>query len=172
MLELRLVEYKDNINIDNFCTLARDLYREYYYPVISNNTNKLLFFLNKTTIENEIKEQISQYYLIKYNNKDAGVLALQKYNSNTLHIAGIFLRKNYRKKGLGKKIIALLQIKAKTENYSYLRITPVIENKKLKIIFEKLGFEVQKEIARYFGDNIYVFENVMIKEIYANEKIS
>ena len=162
MFKLLKIKFRDDIKIERFCELAVPLYREYYIPLIGEiGAGELLNFLKPEIIKKEIKNNLYEYYLIEYDNKYTGVLILQ-IQEEILHISKIFILKRYRKKGIFRQIIEKLKSTLKERNLKKLKICIERNSKKLPYIISKFDFKKEKQIARYLGNKIYLYEDIYI----------
>ena len=160
MFKLIKIKQRDDIKIERFCELAKPLYIEYYTPLIAGvGVAELLNFLKIKIIKQEIKNNIYEYFLIEFEDRYAGILVLQA-QENVLHISKIFILKRYRKKGIFKNTIEELIKMLDKKGLSELKICVAKDDRKLPVIVSKLNFKKQKQIARYFGNNIYLYEDI------------
>lgn len=85
---------------------------------------------------NEIKEVIEYFFVSEENDKVVGCCALEIYNKKIAEIRSLVVEKEYREKGIGKKLISACLKKAKENNiYEVLSITDKIN------FFKKCGFD-------------------------------
>ncbi|MDD4984036.1 MAG: GNAT family N-acetyltransferase [Candidatus ainarchaeum sp.] len=111
-----------------------------------NNLEKIIFKdsyytkINYTLTHSKITEKD---YFINYNSKTIGTLSI----GNSIEFGGKFgigivgLKKEFRNKGIGKKVIILCKKFAKKEKETQIFLSvPLLDNETISI-FEKLGFK-------------------------------
>ncbi len=91
----------------------------------------------------ENKEEIIGYcLLINYWSNE--------YGGNILHIDELFIKQDYRSKGIGSQLIYQLA-KSKFADAVSLQLEVTPDNARAKKLYEKLGFKVRKNIAYEMG---------------------
>jgi RimJ/RimL family protein N-acetyltransferase len=115
----------------------------------------------------KIKEKKAIYLVITVNGKIMGGADIQKGPVTREHVGvlGIFLRKEIRAKGIGRRLMRrLIEESKKILKIKTIRLTTMSINKAAQRFFKKLGF---KEIGRikkgrkYYGR--YVDDVIMVK---------
>lgn len=93
--------------------------------------------------ENEIAQTILDYCMVKNENTIIACSFLQIHNKNLCEVRSLLVDENYRKKGLGKRIILFLIEKAKKMSLEKIMVLTYI-----KEVFLSVGFieEDKKEI--------------------------
>ncbi len=151
--------------IENFIEMSLLFIREFYSDILKEEDilSMLKFNQNKVILD-EIKRKIYNHYLIKYENEDIGILST-KENEDIANISQFFILKKFRNKKLSYKILEELKMILKEKDCKTLRITIPENNKKLEKIIQKLQFKKCETVARYMGDNIYIYENEFLQSI-------
>lgn len=93
--------------------------------------NNEFFFIDTTNREN--------LGMVRILNED--LLYWGKQNEKAKYIHSLVVKEKYNGKGLGIKIIQKIELKAKEDNYKYLRLDADSKNLKLCNYYEKIGFK-------------------------------
>lgn len=164
-MKLLKIKYRDEISIERFIAMAEPLYREYYAQFVDyDDAKRVIMLFEPEVVKKEIKEKRYSYYIIQKDFINVGILALEN-QGEILRIANISILKKYRKKGYAKEAIEKLCDFAREEGYKKLKICIEISNKKLPVIFQKLGFSKIKKIARYTGLSQFIYEDLYYMEL-------
>ncbi|WP_067032923.1 GNAT family N-acetyltransferase [Allomuricauda sp. CP2A] len=73
-----------------------------------------------------------------------------EYGGNILHIDELFIKEDYRSKGIGSQLIYQLA-KSKFANAVGLQLEVTPGNPRAKRLYEKLGFKIRKNMAYEMG---------------------
>ena len=143
------VKYNETTKIDKIIKMNALFLKEVYGKILPQEIiDELLKFNIQKVISSEIKEKSYTYYLID----DIGFLCLKENL-----ISKIFIYKSFRKQEFAFKTINYLK-----ESIKNLRITIPENSKKLLSIVERWGFKKSGNIARYIGNDTYIYENVFV----------
>ena len=82
-----------------------------------------------------------------------------------LNISRIFLNKDKRNQGYGRKIINLIKKEASKRNLKKLRICIPVDKEETSLIFTKLGFKKSHETAWYLGDDVFLYSYIYISDL-------
>ena len=143
-----------------YCSEFSNLFTKEYYLNIFQYDKIIEFceFNSPEIIAGNIKDKYDFYYIIKHNGEMSGYVLLNK-GDETLNISQIFILKRFRKQKLLSNIVEEIKNIAKTDDYIAVSIYIVEGKKALQKIFEKFGFSKKEKIAKYIGDNIYIYES-------------
>ena len=95
--------------------------------------------------EDEIAQSILDYCVIKHKDKIIACSFLQIHNKNLCEVRSLLVDEDYRKKGLGRKIIIFLIEKAKQ-----MSITKIMVLTYIKEVFLSIGFiQIDKKELPY-----------------------
>ena len=129
---------KDDLELLKAYKLATIL--DYAYDLPEEEINKITNYVNNT-----VSKQINDYKVIVLDNEKIGCLLLEKYTDGIL-LSEIYLDKNYRRKGIGTKILANV-----LNNNPIVYLWVYKENIKALNLYKKLGFKINKTTeTRYF----------------------
>ena len=82
-----------------------------------------------------------------------------------LFISKIFILQQYRKQGIGKEIITLAKKNAIDLGLKKLKVSISQDDKINQNIAEKLNFKFHKELGRFIGNNVVIFENCYLLDV-------
>lgn len=72
--------------------------------------------------------------------KAAGCIALRKITDDVCEMKRLYVRDNYRKMGIGRRLIDMVIEKAKELDYHYIRLDTLPTMKKAQELYSALGF--------------------------------
>lgn len=104
--------------------------------------------------EEEIRDNLSEYKLVIYNENVVATYALANYGDGKL-IDTLYVDRKYRNMGIGTKIINKILI----SNYETIYLWVYKSNEKAINLYKRLGFEIKDETETKF-----LMENKNIKE--------
>jgi GNAT superfamily N-acetyltransferase len=81
------------------------------------------------------------FYLVKHNGDFAGMGGLKKINEQEVEIKRIYVRPQFRRKGIGKVMMEKLLAKAKEFNYSTVRLASTSFMKSAHKLYKASGFK-------------------------------
>lgn len=118
---------------------AKDLFQQY--------AKSLSIDLSFQDFTNELKTIDKQYskpggaLLLAYDNNAAiGCVALRKFDSETAELKRMFIRPEYRKHKIGKKLLELITEIAKELNYKKMRLDTLPDMEQAQRIYKAHGF--------------------------------
>lgn len=86
-------------------------------------------------------DDIHDVYLAYDNDIPAGCVSFKKYDGESAEIKRVFVREQYRKSGIGRKLLTMLEADVRQKGYKYL----ILETGKLLTaamkLYHSLGFE-------------------------------
>ena len=138
---LKLVSVQSEKDLENI----RELFKEY--------ARSLGFYLDFQDFKKEFDELPGEYappdgclLLASYDTKIAGCVALRKMDENICEMKRLYVRKEFRGKGIGKELSVAIIDKAREIGYKYMRLDTVPAMKEAIALYQSLGF---KEIDPY-----------------------
>lgn len=108
-------------------------------------------------------EHCGNYFLIAEVEKQiAGYIVACPEKKDRLHIYSIAVKKHFRRKGIGEKLLKKLIKLAKKHGLKEVFLEVNVENTPAIKLYEKLGFKQTKRIKKYYSDGkdafIYVLD--------------
>jgi ribosomal protein S18 acetylase RimI-like enzyme len=123
----------------------RELFKEY--------AESLGFDLDFQNFEKEFSELPGEYappygclLLALYGEKIAGCIALRKFNTGICEMKRLYVRPEFRGKGIGKRLSTTIIKKAREIGYRVMRIDTIPTMTEANTLYKMLGF---KKIAPY-----------------------
>ena len=139
--------------------LAASIWNEYYISIISQE--QIDYMVNKfqspEAIENQIKGDCYQYYIIYHDSVPSGYISI-KPSGNELFLSKFYVIKEKRGTGLGRKGIEFISEKAKECGARTITLTVNKNNISSIKAYEKLGFVNGGPVVADIG-NGYVMDD-------------
>tara|TARA_A100001037_G_scaffold252391_1_gene236341 strand:- start:95 stop:544 length:450 start_codon:yes stop_codon:yes gene_type:complete len=128
--------------------LLFDLYRQFYK--YKSNLNASTQYIKDRIINKE-----SFIFLCFFRNQPAGFVQLyETFDSLNINkkliLYDLYVDKNYRRKGLGRKLMKTAKKFAKTKKIKLVELSTGINNKKAQSLYESLDYKRDKEYYNYF----------------------
>ena len=138
MIEITLANTSsDYLKIEE---LANIIWREHYIPIVGKP--QIDYMLDKYQSAKSISKQVSTgfyYFLVTFNKISVGYFSI-KQEEQSMFLSKIYILKNFRGKGIGKNVMAFIEMKTKAYNLNKIRLTVNINNLNSIKVYEKLGF--------------------------------
>lgn len=132
--------YDDNQRKRNYLDKIRELFKEY--------ANSLSFDLSLDDFEQDLANIPGKYtppdgniFLCSYEKQIAGCVALRSINSYIGEMKRLYVRPEFRGKGIGKTLILLIIKEATKNGYTKLFLHTLAEMKTPIALYHKLGFQ-------------------------------
>ena len=100
---------------------------------------------------NDIENKFIAFYVGLKDDTVIGTVALKKFDHDTAELKSLYLRKEYRGRGYGKRLLDTVIRKAREEGFRYLVLDSMSKYKAALGLYESIGFV---PIDRY-NDNTY-----------------
>jgi ribosomal protein S18 acetylase RimI-like enzyme len=164
---LNIEEVLTNEQIIQLVDLAKDIWEEYYTPIIG--AKQVEYMLENFQSEKVVKEQITEgynYYSILQDGKIGGYMAtITNEEEKSIMLSKLYVAASSRKLGLGLEMLNFLEDKSKKQNLKILRLTVNKYNTNSINWYLKMGFinkeSVVKDIGGGFVMDDYVLEKVL-----------
>ena len=147
-------------DIRNCVALAKEIWIDHYTSLIGEA--QVEYMLNKFQSFEAVKEQISEgfnYYLV---DRSKGYFSYFP-EGDSLFISKLYIHRDYRRQGLGKKAVNFIINKATGKNS--LKLTVNRDNLNSVEVYKKLGFNISEEVDFDIGCSFYMNDYVMIKSL-------
>lgn len=146
--------------------LAQEIWPENYIKILSQE--QISYMMEMMYSTDVIRDQMLngvEFFLISYENKNIGYLALEKEYKfiNDLYIHKIYLLKEMQRKGIGKEIMRQIFEKAIQQRLNSVSLNVNRFNNAVKF-YEKMGFDIeyQEDIDIGMG---YLMEDYVMRKI-------
>ena len=154
-----------NTDIDNVVQLADSIWREHYIPIVGKP--QIDYMLENFQSASAISEQIEngyEYYLMLYNEKEVGYLAILQ-EKLALFLSKIYVLKSFRGLKIGKQAMAFIETKARTYQKSEIRLTVNIHNINSIEAYTKLGFRNAGPQVTDIGSGFIMDDYLLVKTV-------
>lgn len=163
--EVQFSQVNNPTRIQCVVKLADTIWREHYTPIIGKA--QVDYMLDNFQSSEAIEQQISlgmEYVLIDYKNLPVGYLAFEK-REKELFLSKIYLLREFRGKGLGKKAMTYVYKKAQEQKCSQISLTVNKNNKRSITAYEGMGFEKGTALILDIGGGFVMDDYKMVKEL-------
>jgi ribosomal protein S18 acetylase RimI-like enzyme len=111
------------------------------------NDLKIYFDIHKYDIENEnLNEKYglpnNRLYIAYFDNQAAGCIALNQINENECEIKQLYIRPQFRNKGIARALTELIIHDAKQIGYKYILLETMPALKTARKLYEDMGFYI------------------------------
>lgn len=154
MSELIRVLPKNKSQIIELYELIKEIWSEFFSFETPEKFNYILDFINIDNIKSEINNENFCYYFVNYKNKNVGFVMCEK-SENSLNLSRFYIKKRFRRKGIGKEIFGKIIDIARKEDFKTIILFCDIKNKEAIKLFLKLGLIKTQILARYIGSGFY-----------------
>jgi ribosomal protein S18 acetylase RimI-like enzyme len=145
--------------------LASIIWKEHYIDIIGSR--QVDYMLNKYQTVEAIKDQIEDgalYYLITHQGSTVGYLSYYK-KTDCLFLSKIYILRESRGKGIGKKTMHFLETTAEHLGYQTISLTVNKNNIDAIKAYEKIGFKHIRDIVIDIGNDFVMDDYIMGKEL-------
>ena len=127
--------------INEVVKIARDIWREYYPPIIGIDQVEYMLenYHSKDAITIEITRDNYAYYLIKVKNRIIGYIGIQ-LKGDDLFLSKIYIRSSERGNGIGKASLNFIKDLALENNINRISLTVNKNNSGSIAAYYRLGF--------------------------------
>lgn len=128
MVQMKIREYKDKDKKRVIKTIKEVLYE--------------IFKQKPTKIDdlNNIKKNFDIFYVVEDNHKIIGTIGLQKHKDKIARLKRLYLKKEYRGKGIGEKLLNRIINFAKLK-YNKIILSTYPEMERAILLYKKNGFK-------------------------------
>lgn len=113
-----------------------------------------------------VKNELAHYIVLEIDSQIVGYGGVW-YVMDEGHITNVAIDSNYRKQGLGKKIVAEMIEKAKLSKMNHMTLEVRRSNSPAISLYERMGFEILGTRPKYYTDNN---EDALIMWLKLNER--
>ncbi|MGZ2372017.1 GNAT family N-acetyltransferase [Ancylomarina sp. YFZ004] len=163
MTKINIANTESDFN--TIAELSSIIWKEHYTDIIGYR--QVDYMLKKYQSVEAIKDQIEEgalYYLITHQGSTVGYLSYYK-KTDCLFLNKIYILKESRGKGIGKKAMHFLETTAEHLGYKTLSLTVNKNNKETIKAYVKMGFKQVRDIVIDIGNNFVMDDYIMEKEL-------
>ncbi len=145
-------------------SLAKEIWQHHYLPIIGQA--QIDYMLNKYQSEPAILSDLKTgytYYMAKADKIPCGYCSVKM--DNGVFLSKFYVKKSYRGKGIGKKIIEIINNYAADNNANRIWLTCNKYNSESLGVYKKLGFKKIDSIVTDIGGGYVMDDYVLEKQI-------
>ncbi|MEJ2584436.1 MAG: GNAT family N-acetyltransferase [Robiginitalea sp.] len=162
------VQFRKADNTSDFIQiagLADVIWREHYTPIIGKAQvdYMLAHFQSTEAIAQQVSEKMI-YFLIQEGETPVGYLAIQK-RGQELFLSKIYLLKEYRGLGMGKKAMNFIAEKAREFFCDRIALTVNKHNDRSIKAYSKMGFENKGPLVTDIGGGFLMDDYLMVRNL-------
>lgn len=161
MIQLEKVE--TSAEIEEVARLADEIWSEHYTPIIGKE--QVDYMIGKYQSAKAINQQIKEgmdYTLFSSDTIYCGYCAVNyDYEPGIGFLSKIYVHKNFRRKGIGKKAVNCIIEEGRNLNLKSIRLTVNKYNEKSIRAYEKIGFKNIKSIVTDIGHGFVMDDYLM-----------
>lgn len=158
-------EVKTDEDIEQTAALAFEIWHEYWKDLLPYE--QIVYMLEEFQSFDAIKKQIVNdghvYKILKHGNEIAGYFGVCKESQRIeyLLLSKLYIKKEYRGKGVGRCAFKEIKNLAKLKNLSTIRLCVNRHNINSVRAYEKWGFKIISTCARDLGQNFVGDDYIM-----------
>ena len=154
---------------------ARHIWIDYYRNIFP--PDQIEYMLQKFHSKEAVKKQIQNgiiHMILMFGNEDIGYISYYA-EDDVLHLSKLCIKKEYRGKGLAKKVIEHFETIFLTKEHGFSHIKKIqhnvsVRNKTGITIYERLGFYKKKRVTVDFGNGYFSDDFIMERRIKPHEE--
>ncbi len=158
-------EVKNHSDLGKIEIMASTIWHEHYTPIIGKE--QVLYMLDKFQSSGTMKDQIDkgyQYFMITFESENVGYLSFEKREKD-LFLSKIYVLKEFRGKGIGKKAMKFVTEVAESLNCEKVSLTVNKFNFNAIKAYEKAGFLKKGALVQDIGNGFVMDDYLMEKTI-------
>lgn len=155
----------DDEAIETVAELGREIWNEHYATILSKS--QIDYMLDKFQSKRAVTEQIEsgyRYFLAEYDGESCGYVGV-KSDGERLFLSKLYLKKEFRGKGVASKALKMLERICEEEKLSAIWLTVNKYNLDSKAVYEKKGFKVIDEQVNDIGSGYVMDDYIMQKDL-------
>jgi GNAT superfamily N-acetyltransferase len=158
-------EIKTEAEIDRLLALINEIWSEVFTPIIGKDQVEymLVHYQGREAIEGDIMRAV-RYFFIEEQEIPAGYFAYS-LEHDRLAISKIYLRKEYRGRGLSSPVFAYFEDVAQRNGKEKLFLRVNRNNKQAVDIYLHKGFKITDSVDQPLGDRFFLNDYLMEKEL-------
>ena len=152
-----------NDKIRDLAVLSNEIWHEYWPCILS--AEQIDYMIAKFQSEQAIKDQIERecysYYFVNCNDECLGYFGISSKNKDYLFLSKLYLKKECRHLGYGKKVFEEIKLIALNLGYNKIQLTVNKYNKNTIDAYLKYGFKTIDSIVSDIGNNFVMDDYIM-----------
>ena len=154
------IKIETDEQIKELCELAKEIWHEYSICFISEEQINYMLekFQSESVVKDQIKFQKYEYYFLQEDDENIGYFGIQRQKDN-LFLSKIYIKKDFRGKGYGRKAIVNAIIpRARELELPKITLTVNKYNFVSIMVYERLGFD-RVESKEFDIGNGYIMDD-------------
>ena len=158
---IKLVEVKQK-DINELAQLASEIWHEYWAGILSDEQIDYMLdkFQSEDAMINQIHSESYSYFYLVCDDKKAGYVALSQ-KQDYLFLSKIYIKAEYRHKGLGTKAFDFIKQYAADNGYNKIRLTVKKDNQNSVNAYKKWGFKTIDSVVTDIGCGFVMDDYIM-----------
>lgn len=161
------MEFTEVQNINELATLASEIWHEYWIDILSPAQINYMVekFQSYDAITNQIHTENYKYFYIKESNEIAGYIGLSS-KPEYLFLSKLYIKKEFRHKGLGTKSFEFIKNYAKSLGYKKIILTVNKHNINTIKAYKKWNFDTIESVVTDIGNGFVMDDYIMEYELH------
>lgn len=157
-----MVEFIEVKNITTLANLASEIWHEYWVEILTSEQIDYMVenFQSENAISNQIESENYIYFFINVNGNNAGYIGLSKKQDH-LFLSKLYIKKEFRHKGLGTKAFEFIKNFAKENNYKNIILTVNKYNSNTIKAYKKWNFHEIDSVVTDIGNGFVMDDYIM-----------
>ena len=157
-----MVEFIEVKNITKLAILASEIWHEYWVEILTPEQIDYMVenFQSEKSISNQIKNENYIYFFINVDNENAGYIGLSKKQDH-MFLSKLYIKKEFRHKGLGTKAFDFIKNFAKENNYTNIILTVNKYNTNTINAYKKWQFKEIDSVVTDIGNGFVMDDYIM-----------
>lgn len=157
-----MVEFIEVKNITKLANLASEIWHEYWVEILTPEQIDYMVenFQSEKSISNQIKNENYIYFFINVDNENAGYIGLSKKQDH-MFLSKLYIKKEFRYKGLGTKAFDFIKNFAKENNYTNIILTVNKYNTNTINAYKKWQFKEIDSVVTDIGNGFVMDDYIM-----------
>ncbi len=157
-----MIDFIEAENIKDLADLASEIWHEYWVELLA--PEQIDYMVEKFQSEKAMNEQIKNenyiYFYILKDGEKAGYIGMS-HKEDGLFLSKLYIKKEYRHKGLGTKAFDFIKEYAKSCNYDKITLTVNKENENTIRAYDKWGFKTIDAVVTDIGSGFVMDDYIM-----------
>lgn len=148
--------------IEELAVLASSIWHEYWQILLSGEQIEYMVktFQSAEAIQNQYRYDFYTYYFINENGENIGYFGISE-REDYLFLSKLYISKDFRSKGLGKKAFKKIKEQAAIKGYNEIRLTVNKYNKNTIQVYKKWGFKIIDAVVTDIGCGFVMDDYIM-----------
>ncbi|RCX17584.1 ribosomal protein S18 acetylase RimI-like enzyme [Anaerobacterium chartisolvens] len=163
--EISILDKKEDMVLVEW--FARRVWTEHYSPIVG--FPQVRYMLDKYQTAQRIWGDIAEggytYYIVRYESEIIGYCAVKPDDTEGLFLSKLYVEKDFRGRGISRKIINMLSEICKNQCHKYIWLTVHKKNTDSIKAYHKMGFYVAEEVVTDIGEGFFMDDYRMKMDI-------